>query len=106
MYFDIGLAPGATFAHDLPESHQGYFVVYEGEAEAAGETGAVALRGLTLAALGPGRTARLTAGAAGARALLLAARPLREPVAWNGPFVMNTREELIQAYADYRAGRF
>ena len=48
----------------------------------------------------------LTGGPYGTRALLLAARPLREPVAWSGPFVMNTRAELMQAYEDYRQGRF
>jgi len=106
VYFDIALAPGAVFAHDLPETHECFFVLYEGEAEAPGARGPVALRGLTLATLGPGRTARLTAGANGAKALLLAARPLREPVAWSGPFVMTTREELRQAYADYQAGEF
>jgi quercetin 2,3-dioxygenase len=106
VYLDIALAPGAAFAHDLPETHEAFFVLYEGEAEAPGAKGPVSLRGLTLAALGPGRAARLQAGATGAKTLLLAARPLREPVAWNGPFVMNTREELMQAYADYQAGRF
>jgi redox-sensitive bicupin YhaK (pirin superfamily) len=106
VYFDLDLAPGGAFAHDLPEGHEGFFVLYEGEAEAPGESGPVSLRGLTVAALGPGRAARLRAGAAGARALLLAARPLGEPVAWSGPFVMNTRDELMEAFADYRAGLF
>ncbi len=48
---------------------------------------------------------RVRAGADGVRFLLLAARPLREPVVQYGPFVMNTREEIEQALADYRDGR-
>ncbi len=110
VYFDLDLAAGGAFFHDLPEGHEGFFVLYEGEAFAPGQEGEidgeVALRGLTLAALGPGRAARLRAGASGAKALLLAARPLGEPIAWSGPFVMNTRDELMQAFADYRAGKF
>jgi len=47
---------------------------------------------------------RLTAGAAGARFLLLAGRPIAEPVVQYGPFVMNTREEIDQAIRDYQAG--
>ncbi len=40
------------------------------------------------------------------RLLLIAGKPLNEPVAWGGPFVMNTREEVMQAYDDFRQGRF
>ena len=48
---------------------------------------------------------RVRAGGDGVRFLLLAAKPLREPVVQYGPFVMNTREEIEQALADYRDGR-
>jgi redox-sensitive bicupin YhaK (pirin superfamily) len=106
LYFDIELGPGATFSQELPEDHIAFFVLFEGEATIPGFDGPVALNGLSLVSLSPGASAALTAGPQGARALLLAARPLREPIAWGGPFVMNTREEVIQAYEDYRRGLF
>jgi redox-sensitive bicupin YhaK (pirin superfamily) len=102
VYFDIELAPGARFAEGLPQGHEAFFALYEGDASIDGQK----LAALSLVTLGPGELAELTAGDKGARALLLAARPLGEPVAWSGPFVMNTREELMQAYEDYRQGKF
>ena len=56
--------------------------------------------------LGDGGEVRLSGRASRSRAILVAGRPLREPVARYGPFVMNTREELQQAFADYQAGKF
>jgi redox-sensitive bicupin YhaK (pirin superfamily) len=64
-----------------------------------------------LAVLGDGDTVTLEAAAAqegrfpALEVLLLGGRPIREPVAWYGPFVMNTRDELIQAFEDYQAGK-
>ena len=55
--------------------------------------------------LSAGDHVRVRAGEEGTRFLLLAAKPLREPVVQYGPFVMNTREEIEQALADYRDGR-
>jgi len=104
LYFDIALAPGAAFRQALPEGHAAVFALYEGSASVGG--GAEKFEALSLLTLGEGTEAALTAGENGTRALLLAARPLREPVAWSGPFVMNTREELMQAYEDFRQGRF
>ncbi len=55
---------------------------------------------------GAGDEVAVAAGASGARFVLCAGRPLREPIAWGGPIVMNTREELDQAFAEIRAGTF
>ena len=59
-----------------------------------------------LGILSHGERLTLRSAAAGARFLLIAGRPLNEPVARGGPFVMNTKAEVRQAFADYEAGRF
>jgi redox-sensitive bicupin YhaK (pirin superfamily) len=59
-----------------------------------------------LAVLGDGAEVQLSGRAARSRAILVAGRPLREPVARYGPFVMNTREEIMQAFTDFQSGRF
>jgi len=101
-YLDVTLAPGARFEEALPPELAAAFVVFEGDAIVAGERA----EALSVAALGEGDVAAATAGPRGARLLLLAGKPIGEPVAWGGPFVMNTREEVMQAYADFQAGRF
>ena len=59
-----------------------------------------------LAVLDTGDSVTLTAGKSGARMILVAGQPLREPVAKYGPFVMNTQREIVQAVEDFRAGKF
>lgn len=104
-YLDIWLEAGAKFSHTLPSGHSAFLYVYEG-ALLAGADQAGALNAQELGVLGSGDLVQITAGDAGARVILLAGRPLREPVARYGPFVMNTREELMQAFADFQAGKF
>ena len=103
LYFDIELAPGGLFVEPLPAGHEAFFVVYEGDARVGSgeETRRPEPRDARR-----GRNRRIDRRRQGARALLLAARPLREAVAWSGPFVMNTRAELMQAFEDYRQGLF
>ena len=59
-----------------------------------------------LVVLGGGEEIRVSAGAGGLRFLLVSGAPLREPVAWGGPIVMNTQDELRLAFEEYRSGTF
>jgi quercetin 2,3-dioxygenase len=110
-YLDLAIRPGGEFVHTLPPDYAGFLYVFEGAVRVGGDPAAKPVRAHELAVLGEGDEIRITgvnAGADGqsARALLIAGRPLREPVAKYGPFVMNTREELQQAFVDFQNGRF
>jgi redox-sensitive bicupin YhaK (pirin superfamily) len=102
-YWDVRLEPGADFSAALPEGHNAFVYAYEGEVLVGDAGKPVPHRAAGL--LSPGSSVKLrTEG--GARVLVLAGKPLREPVVQYGPFVMNTRAEIEQAIADYQAGRF
>jgi quercetin 2,3-dioxygenase len=101
-YFDVHLAPHAAFAGALPAGHSAFVYAYEGEALVGEERTPLARRSAGL--LSAGEEIRLAAGEQGARVLVLAGKPLREAVVQYGPFVMNTREEIEQAIADYQSG--
>ncbi len=101
LYLDVALPSDTAFTCPLPASHTAFIHVFEGTAQVAGDD----LPTHTLAVLGDGDTLSLRAGGEGARFILVAGKPLGEPIVQYGPFVMNTREEIEQAMADYRAGR-
>jgi quercetin 2,3-dioxygenase len=110
-YLDVGLEPGAMFVQPLPADYAAFLYVFEGTVRVGSEPGSSLVRTHELAVLAEGEEIRLTGVSAGAngttaRAILVAGRPLREPVAKYGPFVMNTREELQQAFADFQSGKF
>jgi redox-sensitive bicupin YhaK (pirin superfamily) len=106
IYMDIRLDAGVDFALPVPAGHSAFIYEYAGSLSVGVSREAATLDAQELAVLGDGDEARLQGRAARTRAILVAGRPLREPVARYGPFVMNTREELHQAFADYQAGRF
>jgi redox-sensitive bicupin YhaK (pirin superfamily) len=102
IYFDIDLPAGAEFVEPLAADRAAFIVAHAGRVDISGGT----LDAVGLAELGAGDTVALRAVDGPARALLIAGKPLREPVAWHGPFVMNQYAELVQAVEDYQAGRF
>jgi len=101
LYLDVRMDAGARVSVDVPAGHNAFAYVYEGRAEVAGQE----VHAGQLAVLGDGDAVTMAATGSPARLLLLAAQPLGEPIARYGPFVMNTREELVQAAEDYRSGR-
>ncbi len=100
-YLDVTLAPGKHFTARLDCALNTFLYVFEGALAIAG-THVAAQRLVVLTA---GDELELTATPAGARFILVAGRPLNEPVVQHGPFVMNTEAEIRQAFEDYRSGR-
>jgi redox-sensitive bicupin YhaK (pirin superfamily) len=103
-YFDLWLEAGAVFEAALPSSHQVVLYGYEGQSLVGAPAKALPQRAAGLCSAGEG--AMIQAGPDGARLLLLAGRPLGEPVVQYGPFVMNTRAEIEQAVSDFQEGVF
>jgi len=108
LYLDIAVPPGAEFAQPLPDDHNALVYVYRESLWIAGSE--VPTRRMAILANDPGSDGVvLRAGATNhspARALLIAGKPLREPIAQYGPFVMNTQEEVKQAVHDFQNGKF
>ncbi len=105
LYLDIELAPNARFQTPVPQGHHAFVYPFVGDAMVKAERDVKLARG-QLGVLGEGDALTIEAGENGTRALLVAAKPLNEPVARYGPFVMNTMDEIRQAFADFRNGKF
>ncbi|MCU7650175.1 pirin family protein [Pseudomonas piscis] len=101
-YFDLHLPAGASVSPRLPAGHRVLLYVYEGSIELPGHPQSVASS--RLVRLADEGELRLDSRA-GARVLLIAGKPLGEPVVQYGPFVMNSREEIEQALRDFRDDR-
>ena len=104
LYLDLHLAPCARFEQPLDAALNAFTYVYRGELS-VGDT-LVRRQRMAILANTPGSDGTvLVAGVEGARAILIAGRPLKEPIAQYGPFVMNTQQEIFQAVQDFQAGR-
>ena len=103
VYLDVSLQAGAKVSIPLPENHSAFAYVFEGEGVRLGDEQLA--RG-ELAVLSPGDSIELAANDKSARVLVVAGKPLNEPVAKYGPFVMNTPEQIVQAIRDFQTGNF
>lgn len=103
-FLDVTLPPGASLREAVPRGHTAFAYVDAGDVRFGPEQKPA--RAPALVIFGDGDLVEASAGPGGGRFLLAAARPLGEPIARHGPFVMNTRAEIEQALRDLRSGRF
>ncbi|HTW77377.1 MAG TPA: pirin family protein [Thermoplasmata archaeon] len=104
-YLDVRVPPGGTFEFAPPSGHTVFAHAIDGAGSFAGDDAAPVPAGET-ALFGPGGAVRARAGPDGYRFLLVAGRPLHEPVAWYGPIVMNTSAELTTALRELQHDQF
>jgi redox-sensitive bicupin YhaK (pirin superfamily) len=103
-FIDVTLPDGAAFREAVPRGHTAFAYIDRGEVRCG--PGRTPARAPALVVFGDGDVVEAAAGPGGGRFLLAAARPLHEPVARYGPFVMNTRAEIEETLRDLRSGRF
>jgi len=104
LYLDLEIPSGATFANALPPSHNAFVYVYRGGLQIAGTQ--VPVQRMAILENDPASDGVVLKANAAVRALLIAGKPLGEPIAQHGPFVMNTNEQIFQAVQDYQSGKF
>jgi len=104
-YLDITLEPGADLEHPTTPDHKVFAYAIDGRGQ-VGPNGGHSLERGQLALFTPGDSVRAKAREVPFRFLLVSGKPLGESIAWSGPIVMNTREELATAFREYREGTF
>jgi redox-sensitive bicupin YhaK (pirin superfamily) len=107
LYFDVSLADGGSFAHTIEKDFAAVVYVFEGEGRFPGNNGGTeTVKSPTLLVLEEGDLLQAEAAGASVRFLFMSGKPLNEPIARGGPFVMNTRDEIQQAFEELRNGTF
>ena len=101
LYFDVNINPNKSFSYDIPEDWNAFIYVYEGTLSVNSD-----LSKGYLGVLSTSGKLELNCSDEGASFILVAGEPLNEPVARGGPFVMNKRSEILQAFEDYQSGKF
>lgn len=106
LYLDIALAADTQYVVEVPATHATFAYVYAGEVGIGTAARAHQVGHGQLAVLVDGDRVRLSTGSEPARLILVAGKPLREPVAKYGPFVMNTQAQIVEAVRDFQSGAF
>jgi redox-sensitive bicupin YhaK (pirin superfamily) len=105
LYLDVSLDANTAFSESIPELHNAFVYVIQGSLRLENEQGEkISATRDQLAILSHGTAIELESQEQPARFLLIAGKPIGEPIARSGPFVMNNQEELQQAYMDYQSG--
>ncbi|MCW5618571.1 MAG: pirin family protein [Nitrosomonas sp.] len=102
-FLDVQIKPSRQFQYALPEAHAGFLYIFEGDGQINGKTAA---RHTLVTLDNTDAFPVFTAGKQGARLVLISGRPIHEPIARHGPFVMNTRAEIDQAMQDFQSNSF
>jgi redox-sensitive bicupin YhaK (pirin superfamily) len=104
VLLDVSMSPDSSFVHSLPEGWSTFAYIFEGEASFGKEKWRTGEEHLVV--FGDGDAIQVRTEDDRARFLVASGRPLREPIAWRGPVVMNTDDELRQAFQEIREGTF
>lgn len=108
LYLDVSIPPQSTFVHQIPEGYNSFAYFFQGEGEITAEDGGekILIKAPRLAVLKDGVALRVTTREVPVRFLLVSGKPLNEPVARYGPFVMNSKQEIEQTLEELRRGTF
>ena len=104
-YLDITMEPNSVFQHSLPKNHTAFSYIFEGEAY-FDETKDLLVSKEHLVIFDSGEMVNISTKQSSARFLLVSGKPLKEPIVWYGPIVMNTQDEIRIAFEEYRNGTF